>query len=307
MRIGVLLLPADPWPVSVARVQLLESLGYHHIWTYDHVNWRWYRDRTWHTAIPWLTGMATATSRVRLGTMVTSPNFRHPLTLGKDTISLDHISDGRMILGVGSGGVGFDATMFNEPVLSVRDQLDRFAEFLDVLDGVLGQKFIRRDGRWYPLEGTYVLPVSVQRPRVPLVVAAGGPRALALTARYADGWVTWGDRRDDDQSGPAVQRAVRRQIDELERACAAIRRDPATIQRYYLAGNTAERILESIDVFEDFVGRYREMGFNDLVFHDPRPGDERFDGDPDVVLAIAERLMLAGEPAAIAPPIEPNR
>ncbi len=96
MRIGVLLLPTDPWPVTVQRVRTVEALGYDHLWTYDHLSWRRYRDRAWHAAIPWLTGVAGVTSRIRLGTMVASPNFRHPVTLAKDAMTLDNVSNGRV-------------------------------------------------------------------------------------------------------------------------------------------------------------------------------------------------------------------
>ncbi len=100
------MLPTDPWPETVARARRLEELGYDHLWTYDHLSWRRYRDRPWHATIPWLTGLASATASIRLGTMVASPNFRHPVTLAKDAMTLDHISAGRLTLGVGAGGIG---------------------------------------------------------------------------------------------------------------------------------------------------------------------------------------------------------
>ena len=116
-EIGVLLLPTDPWPETVARVQRLEALGYDHLWTYDHLTWRRYRERPWHAAIPWLTGVACATSRVEIGTLVASPNIRHPVTLAQEAITLDHVSGGRFVLGVGTGGIGFDSTVFGgEPL-----------------------------------------------------------------------------------------------------------------------------------------------------------------------------------------------
>src|SRR6188474_2039675 len=98
MRVGVLMLPTDPWPEALERARRIEALGYDHLWTYDHVSWRRYRGRTWFAAIPWLTGIAGATSRIRLGTMVSSPNMRHPVTLAQDAVTADHISGGRLIL-----------------------------------------------------------------------------------------------------------------------------------------------------------------------------------------------------------------
>ena len=137
MRIGVLMIPTDPWPTSVERAHHLESLGYDHLWTYDHLSWQRYREEPWHAAIPWLTGIAAATSTIRLGTMVTSPNFRHPVTLAKDAMTLDHISAGRLTLGIGAGGTGFDATVFGDEILHPRERASRLIDFVDVLDGLL--------------------------------------------------------------------------------------------------------------------------------------------------------------------------
>ncbi|MEV6928945.1 LLM class flavin-dependent oxidoreductase [Dactylosporangium sp. NPDC051485] len=291
MRIGVLLLPADPWAQSVQRARHLEALGFHHLWTYDHLSWRRYRDLPWHAAIPWLTGLAGVTERVGLGTMVASPNYRHPVTLAKEAMTLDHVSAGRVILGVGAGGTGFDATVLGGEAPSPRERTDRFTEFVEVLDGLLGAPSYNHRGRFYGAEEARMIPGSVQRPRLPLAVAAAGPRALDLTARLGDAWITYGDPGAEDQSAAATEAAVRRQAARLDERCAALGRDPGSLRRYFLIGNTDERPLASVDAFEDFAGRYAELGFTDLVFHDPRPGDPVLTEDPAVVDAIAERLL----------------
>ena len=91
----------------------------------------------WHAAIPWLTGLAMATDRIRLGTMVASPNFRHPVTLAKEAMTLDHVSGGRLTSGLGAGGPGFDATVLGGAQPSPSARVARFAEFVDVLDELL--------------------------------------------------------------------------------------------------------------------------------------------------------------------------
>src|SRR6185437_15172338 len=108
------MLPTDPWPETVRRARHLEAMGYDHLWTYDHLSWRRYRERAWHAAMPWLTGVAAATTRVRVGPMVVSPTFRHPLPFAKEAMTLDHVSDGRLTLGLGAGGTGFDATVLGD-------------------------------------------------------------------------------------------------------------------------------------------------------------------------------------------------
>lgn len=291
MRIGVLLLPTDPWQETVALVRRLEQLGYHHVWTYDHLSWRRYRDRDWHAAIPWLTGLAGATQRIRLGTMVASPSFRHPLPLAKEAITLDHISQGRFTLGVGAGGTGFDATVLGGTQLSPPERAARLAEFVAVLDHLLSQRITSYHGTYFTVEDARSIPGCVQQPRLPLAVAAAGRKTLAVVARHADAWITYGDATYRDTTPAGAERAVRQQAELLAERCAAIGRDPADIQRIYLIGNTDERPLASVAAFTDFVGRYERLGFSDVVFHHPRPDDPVWTDDPSIVEAIGTQLL----------------
>lgn len=107
MRLSTLILPVRRWHSGGrAPWQRAEELGFSAAYTYDHLSWRTFRDGPWFGALPTLTAAACATSRLRLGTLVTSPNFRHPVTLAKELISLDDVSGGRMILGIGAGAPG---------------------------------------------------------------------------------------------------------------------------------------------------------------------------------------------------------
>ena len=93
----------------------------------------------WFGAVPTLTAAAAVTTRMRLGTLVTSPNFRHPVTLAKDLMTLDDVSQGRVTLGIGAGGSGFDATALGQEAWSPRERADRFGEFVALLDQLLTQ------------------------------------------------------------------------------------------------------------------------------------------------------------------------
>ena len=292
MRVGVLLLPTDPWPETVGRVRRLESLGYDHLWTYDHLSWRRYRDRAWHATFPWLTGIAGVTERVRIGTLVTTPNFRHPALLAKDAMTLDHISEGRLVLGIGAGGSGFDSTVLGGEPPGPRDRAARLVEFVEVLDRLLRDGEASHDGTWFRMDGAQVLPGCVQRPRVPFALAAGSPTTLALAARFADNWVTYGDPEYRDTTPAGVEAAVRAQRERLEAACADAGRDPADIDSTYLIGNTDERPLASVGAFVDFAGRAAALGFTDLVFHHPRPDDPVWT-EPE---AIVEQLAVEALP-----------
>jgi alkanesulfonate monooxygenase SsuD/methylene tetrahydromethanopterin reductase-like flavin-dependent oxidoreductase (luciferase family) len=285
-RIGVLIIPTDPWPVAVARARQVEALGFAHLWTYDHLSWRRYRDHPWHATIPWLTGIAAATSTIRLGTMVTSPNFRHPVTLAKDAMTLDHICDGRLTLGIGAGGVGFDADVLGQARLTPGQRANRLHDFVEMLDGILRQQEYSGSNTHYTAHGAQMLPGCVQRPRVPLAVAAGGPRTMRTAARYADAWITDGLMTAELPADEADAR-MRTHVEQVAQACEANGRDPLTLQRIRLVGNTDERPLASLRAFIDFVGRQEDLGFTDIVFHDPRPDDPNWNDDPAVVEEIA--------------------
>jgi len=275
----------------VVRATRLEALGFDHLWTYDHLSWRRYRDRPWHATIPWLAGLATATSTVRLGTMVTSPNFRHPVTLAKDAMTLDHISGGRLTLGVGAGGLGFDATVLGGELLSLPERRRRLSEFVELLDQLLRQPSTSFRGMYYAAEQARMLPGCVQKPRLPLAVAAGDPDTLELVARFADAWITYGDTSRHDSTTTGTEAAIRRQIGLLSEHCGRLGRDPGSMGRIYLSGNTEERPLASLGAFVDLVGRYDALGFTDIVFHHPRPDDPVWNDPEEIVEAIASEVL----------------
>ena len=289
MRIGALLMPTDPWDDTIRLVARLESLGYDHVWVYDHLSWRRYRDRPWHATYPWLAGLAVHTSQIRLGTMVANLNLRHPLVLAKDAMTLDHISGGRFTLGLGAGGTGFDAAILGQRPLSRAQRVDRLAEATRLLDGLLRDEVHNHDEEFYTVKEGRVLPGCVQEPRVPFAIAAGGRRALSIVAAYGDAWITWGDTSLEDLTADGTERVVAGQLAHLESACESIGRDPTGIDRIFRIGNTDARPLRSAADFEAFARRYESMGFTDLVFHMPRPDDPVWNDDPDIVNLIAPR------------------
>src|SRR5262245_11991645 len=128
MRFGICILPTYTWSEAAPIWRHAESLGFDHLWSYDHLTWRGLPDSPWYGTMPTLTAAATMTERARLGTFVTTPNFRHPLPLTRDVLALDDISGGRFVCGIGSGG-GIDATILGGPEPSLRELADRLAEF----------------------------------------------------------------------------------------------------------------------------------------------------------------------------------
>ncbi|WP_344444056.1 LLM class flavin-dependent oxidoreductase [Kitasatospora nipponensis] len=290
MRLSTVILPIHRWGEGQKIWRRAEDLGFHAAYTYDHLSWRSFREEAWFGAVPTLTAAATATERIRLGTLVTSPNFRHPVTLAKELVSLDDVSAGRLTVGVGVGGAGFDATALGQQAWTPRERADRFDEFLPLLDRLLTEPATTSEGRYYSAVEARNIPGCVQRPRVPFYVAATGPRGLRLAAEHGQGWVTYGDPR-----GPAdvpVAQApdvIAAQLGKLATACEAHGRDVAELEKVLLQGSTAEKPLTSLGAFVDWAGTYRELGITELVIHWPVP-ESIFAND----LAVFERIATEG-------------
>ncbi|MEV0414395.1 LLM class flavin-dependent oxidoreductase [Streptomyces sp. NPDC050448] len=290
LRLSTVILPVRPWREG-GRDQWVraEKLGFHTAYTYDHLTWRSFRDLPWFGAIPTLTAAAAATEKMRLGTLVTSPNFRHPVTLAKELMSLDDISGGRFTLGIGAGGNGFDATALGQDPWSPRERADRFAEFVPLLDRLLTEAAVSGRGTFYSADEARNIPGCVQQPRLPFAVAANGPRGLKLAAAHGQAWVTTGDPKLFEEGTPEQSlEAIRGQLARLDKALAEIGRAPEPMEKILLTGFTPDRntMLDSVDAFVDFAGRHRELGITEIVIHAPIP-DSEFAADEDVFEEIA--------------------
>jgi len=272
MRLGVVILPEQPWATARNQWIRAEEFRFDHAWTYDHLAWRTLRDSSWFGAIPTLTAAAGVTERIRLGPLVASPNFRHPVPFAKELMSLDDIANGRLTLGIGSGGEGWDARMLGEAPWTRRERADRFAEFVELTDRLLREPEVTHDGRFYSADGARNYPGCVQKPRIPFAVAATGPRAISVAATFADTWVTTGDRTEETVlAGAEGAAVVRAQMELLDATCARIGRDPASLSRLVLSGLRLDSGLASPARFDDTVGHYEAVGVTDFVVHWPRP------------------------------------
>ena len=284
MRIGIVILPDERWSVAGRRWRLAEEYGFDHAWTYDHLGWRDLADGTWFDAVPTLTAAAMVTRRIRLGTFVASPNFRHPVHFTREITALDDISQGRLLLGVGAGGTGFDSAVLGAAELTPRERVDRFTEFLSLLTQLLDNEKVDFAGAYYRAVDARSFPGPVQRPHPPLVVAANGPRALRLAARYGDGWVTTGAQAQDDEA--AWWRSVAEVSARFGDAAAAAGR---TVDRYLNLDSSPVFSLSSADAFTDAVGRAAELGFTDVMTHWPRRSSW-YAGDESVLETVASLL-----------------
>ncbi len=294
MRFGIVILPQDAWVDGQHKWVRAEELGFDHAWTYDHLSWRTLADQRWHATIPTLTAAATVTRNIRLGTFVSSPNYRHPVPFAKEVATVDDISGGRFILGIGSGGTGFDATVLGQDGLTPAQRHARFAEFVAGLDVLLRHEMgsdragISFDGDWFHAVGARMVGSPAQLPRVPFVIAANGPKGLDLVVQHGAGWVTTGpDGVVGDEWWTAVADSNRR----LTGRALAAGRDPGTIERHLSLDSGAQYSLASVAAFEDAVGRASDLGFTDVISHWPR-ADGIYAGSEKVLDDVAD--LIAG-------------
>jgi alkanesulfonate monooxygenase SsuD/methylene tetrahydromethanopterin reductase-like flavin-dependent oxidoreductase (luciferase family) len=283
MRFGLVILPELPWAELRSRWQAAEEMGFDHAWTYDHLVWGGLPDSPWYGTMPTLTAAALATERIGLGTFVSSPNFRHPVVLHRDVQSLDDVSGGRFLLGVGTGG-DLDSGILGGGTSSTRDRVDRFQEFVELLVRLRTEDHVDADGRWFSARNARTLPPLRD---VPLVVAANGPRSLRFAARTGDAWVTTGPKVATVEEWWRGLDAARRTVDD---ALVSAGRDPGSFPRYLSLDASSQFALTSLGVFEEMVGRAEGLGFTDVVTHWPRP-DGPYAGSVAVLEEVADAVV----------------
>jgi alkanesulfonate monooxygenase SsuD/methylene tetrahydromethanopterin reductase-like flavin-dependent oxidoreductase (luciferase family) len=288
MRFGLTILTDQPWSETAPRWRAAEEMGFDHAWTYDHIVWRGLPDSPWFGAVPTLAAAAATTSTIRLGTLVSAPNFRHPVAFHREVQALDDISAGRFLLGVGTGG-DLDSQILGGPDLNVKDRVDRFQEFVELLVRLRTEDHVTSQGRWFSANDARTLPPLRD---APLIVAANGPRSLRFATRRADGWVTTGGMADDLDGWWAQLDVARRVLDD---ALVDAGRDPVAFPRYLLLDSapqfSTERFsLQSVGLFEEMTGRAAELGFTDVITHWPRSG-EPYAGSVDVLEQVASDVL----------------
>jgi alkanesulfonate monooxygenase SsuD/methylene tetrahydromethanopterin reductase-like flavin-dependent oxidoreductase (luciferase family) len=283
MHFGLTILPELPWAELRPRWKAAEAMGFDHAWTYDHLVWSGLPESPWYGTMPTLTAAALVTERIGLGTFVSSPNFRHPVVLHRDVQSLDDISGGRFLLGVGTGG-DLDSGILGGARLSTRERVDRFQEFVQLLVRLRTEDHVDADGHWFSARNARTLPPLRD---VPLVVAANGRRSLRFAARTGDAWVTTGPKVGTVEEWWAGLDEARHTLDE---ALFAAGRDPASFPRYLNLDSSPQFSLTSRGVFEEMVGRAEGLGFTDVITHWPRP-DGPYAGSVAVLEDVAASVV----------------
>lgn len=250
------------WPEVRERVLLVEELGFHIAWLSDHLK-PTYDDPDGPCLDGWtlIAGLASVTTRVRLGVFVTDAAFRHPATLVSQVVTADHLSDGRIEFGIGAGWFRPEHEAFSFPFPILRRRAARLREVVEIAKGLMSGDAFSYEGEHFRLSGAVYRPLPVQRPH-PRIWIGGGDEGsiLPLAARHADAWHCFADI--DDLVGKA------RRLDALAAECG---RSPEEISRstsFSLDGLSWDEVRREIE-------RLGAAGISIIVIDWPEQGGER--------------------------------
>jgi len=225
MRFSFWPAPSQAFEDVLELTQHVERTGWDGIWYADH-----FMPNAEDTSAPWpeawitLAALGAQVPRLRLGTLVTGNTYRHPAVLAKMAATLDHITGGRMVLGLGSGWQENEHAQYGIPFYTVPERLKRLDEACQVLRLLFSEQKSSFSGAYYQLQDASLEPKPVQTP-LPLLIGGGGEQVtLKITAKHADEWNVWG-----------TVETLRHKMAILDRHCASVGRNPAEIKRTAVA------------------------------------------------------------------------
>ena len=233
--------------------RIAEDAGFDHLWDFDHLASIGSAgpDRPVYEGWALQAAMAEATKRVRIGCMVTGNTYRHPVVLAKLAVTVDHLSGGRLELGIGAAWAEIEHQMYGIEGLDHR--VGRLSESLQIIKSLFTQARTNFEGRYYHLTDAIANPKPIQKPHPPIWIGASGETTLRLTARHADVWnISGGD--------PA---AVKELVAKFNEICGSVGRDPSEVRRslqYGWDGKDRAQLLE-------LSGQYLELGVTEQVLY----------------------------------------
>jgi F420-dependent oxidoreductase-like protein len=232
--------------------RIADDEGFDHCWIMDHFATLG-GDLTGDIFEAWtlLAAMAEATSRTRIGCMVTGNTYRHPGVLAKTAVTVDHLSGGRLEFGIGAGWAENEHTMFDLEFGTVGDRMDRLEEACQIIRSLWTEKRTTFGGRHYRIVDAIAEPKPVQRPYPPIWIGGSGRRrTLRIVAQYADAWNAAGGTPDEVADLSAV----------LDRHCADVGRDPGQIRRTVQI-RLPDKAEDALPLIDD----YARVGVSEVV------------------------------------------
>jgi alkanesulfonate monooxygenase SsuD/methylene tetrahydromethanopterin reductase-like flavin-dependent oxidoreductase (luciferase family) len=273
MRVDIYMLPNRPWPVLLERVRRAATMGFGCVWIPDHFINGLRLEDDWFEAWTTLAALSAATERIRLGTLVSSITLRNPSLLARAATTLDHVSGGRLEVGIGAAGSSTDHAMTGIPARSGTERSERLEEAVAIVRDLLTDGRAEAAGSHYPIAGATLRPRPTQRPRPPITVGALGKRSMRLAARLADAWNTQpmpaGGRFGEVLTGDEELALLRDRNAFVDRTCEELGRDPATLRRSYLLVGTYRRGPGDPDAFTKRAEALKDAGVQELILYWP--------------------------------------
>jgi probable F420-dependent oxidoreductase len=281
--------PERPPAEVLDLARMADADGWHCLWYADHYMPNSGGEEVLpgdvHECWAMLPAIAAVTERVRIGSLVAPTSVHHPAVLANRAATIDRISNGRMVLGIGAGWQINEHHAYGIELEEPATRVSRFEEAIEVIRSLLNDDVTDFHGDFYDITDAPANPKPVQSP-LPILVGTGSPRMLRITATHADEWNTWG--------GPEMAGGA---LDKLHAACERADRDPATIRKSTQAlvfptddpsfaatirdGDMGARsIAGSNDEILAALGQYIELGFDEFIVPDFTLGnapDERAD------------------------------
>jgi F420-dependent oxidoreductase-like protein len=272
MRFSFWPAPTQPWEEVLFLARHVESTGWDGIWFADH-----FMPNAENTDVPWseawttLAALAAVVPRVRLGPLVTGNTYRHPAVLAKMAATVDHISGGRVVLGLGAGWQENEHRAYGITFDSLGGRMRRFDEACRVIKALFSNDESSFQGDYYQLRDAPLVPKPVQQP-LPLMIGGGGEKVtLRITAKYADEWNVWG-----------TVDILKHKMTVLDQHCDDVGRDPADIERSAVAMlvlSDDAAVLEkmrkrehamptnvgNVEEIRQIVGAYAEAGVDEFI------------------------------------------
>lgn len=263
-----------PWSEVVDLAALAESDGWHGFWVSDHVmGMSGEEDAPVMEGWSVLAAVAAVTSRIRVGTLVSPVTYRHPALLAKMAITVDHISGGRLVLGLGAGWQRNEHDAFGLPFAAALDRLARLDEACRAVLALLRDGRADLSGRHFALEAAVASPRPVGR--VPLLIGGAGERVtLGLVARHADEWNTWGTPEEVAAKGAVLDEHCRRlgrdprSIVRSAQALVYLGDDRDALERERAAGPALPALVGTAGDLRRTVAAYRDAGVTEIVVPD---------------------------------------
>ena len=277
LRFGIVCVQNAPLNVLRRRWQLVEALGFDSLWATDHFVFAQNPELPYFESWTLLADMAAHTRKVRLGTLVTALPFRNPAFLARQVLTLDHISAGRIGLGLGAGAAAkndVSYAMTGTPDWPPAERVERLEEALKIIDNLLRQPQTTFEGKYYQVQDAVMNPRPLQEPRPPILLAAMGKKMLHLAAAHADTWNSFGGfglKTVED-----VFQTTKERSEILDDFCRQIGRDPQSLRRSLLAyGPLAGKIFESADSFRLIVEKFRKIGISEFLAYYPEEKEQQ--------------------------------